>query len=248
MDQAPGLLHRLSGALVGRARGTDWWMVAVEIAIVVLGILIAFQVDRWGDRIAQRQEEAALLLRVEAEARQSLRALDLVIADHRSSADNLRRLAEAGDDLVRGARFNDAARDGCNLLRLPAVRRPASAALAQAAGPRIALIGDAALRQSLGAWASAREFGDAQLPYFRDLFLRYHADIEPHMRWSFADPGSDPRCAVDTAAIAADASAVALLPKIARDQLRMADYRADEREALVRTADRAACLRAGRCR
>lgn len=76
-------------------RGTDWWAVAVEVAIVVLGILIAFQLDAWGDRRAQQRAERQLWQRLAEETRTDIAALDNVIGEHLESAANYRLLAEA---------------------------------------------------------------------------------------------------------------------------------------------------------
>lgn len=248
MSRPPLFLHRWSRVLAGRARGTDWWMVGIEIGIVVLGILIAFQLDRWGDRITQRQEERRLLERIVAEARASVRALDFIIVGHRESADNYRLLALAADEHAAAQRYPLSGRDGCNLLRVPAVQRPASGAIALAAGQRGEVIADTRLRQLLAGTVAAREFGDAQLDYFRANFLNYGRSIEPHMRWRFTGLGTEAECQVDVAAMTADKAATALFPKLARDQLRLADYRAVERDSLLQLTARAACLLESTCK
>lgn len=247
MDQPRGLLHRLSGALLGRARGTDWWMVAVEIAIVVFGILIAFQLDRWGDRRQQRRDEAQLMDQMAEEARIGSKALDFFAAQHRQSAAHVRELATALRDPAVAARYPRQG-DGCDLLRLPAVQRQSAGAIAQGAGPRIELIRDLKLRELLRAAESQRQFNDSQLGFFRANFLNYGERLEPHMRWTFTREGADVNCAVDIAGLAADPAAVALLPKVARDQWRFAGYRDEERRYLDGIVTRVACLRAGTCR
>lgn len=228
-------LHRMSRAILARGsekvRGTDWWAVFIEIAIVVLGILIAFQLDAWGDRRAERRAERVLLQRLAEETRNDIAVLDNVIGQHLESAENYRLLADAVANPGRQADFEKRGREGCNLLRLPAVQRQSSGAIGQAAGSRMDLIGDARLRKLLRQADAHRIFSDRQLDFFRANFLRYGESIEPHMLWRFAGKGRT-NCRVDVAALRADPQAVALLPKLYRDHRQFARYRAIEVHSL----------------
>lgn len=47
----------------------DWTAVAIELMVVVLGILIALQVDQWAQRRQDREQERALLLRLKEDLR-----------------------------------------------------------------------------------------------------------------------------------------------------------------------------------
>ncbi|WP_162888211.1 hypothetical protein [Sphingomonas mesophila] len=241
-------LHRLGRALLARGgakvRGTDWWAVLVEIAIVVLGILIAFQLDAWADRRAERTAERLLWARLAEEARGDINALDNIIGEHLESAENYRLLAAASADPALADAYRRRGRDGCNLLRLPAVQRQSSGAIGQAVGARIELIRDPKLRRALRLADAKRVFSDRQLDYFRAAFDRYGERIEPHMRWTFTPSGAV-ACSVDVAALAADRAAVGLLPKLHRDQRTFARYRAAEARSL-RSVERRALRLLGR--
>lgn len=241
-------LQRLSAALLHRgatrAGGTDWWAVLVELMVVVLGILIAFQLDGWGKRWEAERSEQALLKRLEVEAKNDLSGLKLVRDQHIESAANYRFLARTAAD---PATRRGGGSDSCNLLRFPAVRRHAGGALGQAAGERGDLVSDSLLRQALRRAEAERSFNDSQLIYFRDSFHRYAEQIEPHMIWSFG-PTKDPACKVDVDSLRADPAAMAILPKLYRDQRRFAIYRQLEVEATATIIDRLACLRGGRCK
>ena len=106
--------------------------------------------------------------------------------EHRQSAANYGLLLGA----VRGsgpcgvyARLGD---DGCNLLRLPAVRYHSPQGLE--AGERADLISDAELRHRIRAANAERAFNDRQLDCFRDAFDRYSNVIEPFLEWRPANP------------------------------------------------------------
>ncbi|QIK95132.1 hypothetical protein G7076_00295 [Sphingomonas sp. HDW15A] len=228
-------LHRLSRAILARGseklRGTDWWAVFVEIAIVVLGILIAFQLDSWGERREQRRAERLLWQRLAEETRNDIAVLDNVLGQHLESAENYRLLADAVANPGRQVDFDGRGRATCNLLRLPAVQRQSSGAIGQAAGSRLELISDPELRKLLRQADANRIFSDRQLDFFRANFLRYGDNIEPHMLWRFIDNGRT-ACRVNVDALRADSKAVALLPKLYRDQRQFARYRAYEVQSL----------------
>ena len=42
----------------------NWFSVAIEILIVTVGVLLAFQIDQWGDQRRQAREESQLLERL----------------------------------------------------------------------------------------------------------------------------------------------------------------------------------------
>ena len=63
------LLARLAGAV----RRQDWFTVLVEIAVVVLGVVIGFQVTAWGQARADRATEQTYLRQLAADLRQTQR-------------------------------------------------------------------------------------------------------------------------------------------------------------------------------
>lgn len=243
-------LQRLSHALGGagrRIRGTDWWAALIELAIVVFGILIAFQLDAWGERRAQERAERTLWQRLAEEAQSDARALRAIERQHLDSASNYALLAEAVRDPRREADYRQRGSAGCNLLRMPAVRRQSAGALGQAAGARLDLISDPELRRRLRMAEAQRAFSDRQLDYFRGAFMQYGEVIDPYTLFAFA-PNGQVSCRVDIAALRGDRRAVALLPKLYRDHRRFAEYRRQEITSLERVSQRIACLASGRCK
>lgn len=241
-------LRRLSRALLSgtdeRVRRTDWWAVLVELGVVVLGILIAFELNEWDQRRQTRNEEELVLRHLVEETGADMAALASIRDEHRQSAANHRMLIAAATDptaIQAYARRGDA---GCNLLRMPAIRYHSPRGLE--AGERADLIEDETLRHLIRAADAERAFNDRQLDFFRAAFDRYSEVLEPYLRWTPAANGSFD-CRVDVAGLLDDPVAVALLPKAGRDQQRFADYRDDERRAAERVSKRAQCLREGSC-
>jgi hypothetical protein len=73
------IIARLRDAL----RRQDWFAVALEIAIVVLGVAIGFQVTEWGIARAEREEEQELLRGLRAEFVEVAAGIEVQAAKHR---------------------------------------------------------------------------------------------------------------------------------------------------------------------
>lgn len=66
--------------LVARLRGHDWLSVIVELAVVVLGILIALQVNNWNQARIDRARATAYYARIHAELLTDNRNMDVTLA------------------------------------------------------------------------------------------------------------------------------------------------------------------------
>jgi hypothetical protein len=243
-------LQRLGAALShgrARARETDWWAVLVELVVVVVGILIAFELTNWGERRQRAENERELLQRIEEEARGDYAILKTARDDHLKSVANYRLLIHAINDPRSPDAYRRRGDAECNLLRLPAVQRQSAGTGALSGGERLELITDRKLRSLLRRADSYRTFADSQLVYFRQIFQRYGEVIEPHMPWSLG-PNGTYQCGVNLDTLRQDKAAVALLPKLARDQHRFSRYREYEMNATKKVIERVACLRSGACR
>lgn len=80
----------------GCSRGRDWFGIVIEVAVVTLGVLFAFQIDQWGQDRRQRREEQQFLERMWRETTVGLRENDWVVQVHARN----RRVAVEG---LRGA-------------------------------------------------------------------------------------------------------------------------------------------------
>jgi hypothetical protein len=66
----PGTATDLAGTparltrLIDTLRRRDWLGIGIELAVVTLGVLLAFQIDQWGDRRKQAREEQQFLGRL----------------------------------------------------------------------------------------------------------------------------------------------------------------------------------------
>jgi hypothetical protein len=79
-----------------RIRTHDWFGAAIEVAIVVLGIFLGFQVTQWNEARQNRAREVSLMLNVARDLREDVKDMDetIRVAESRmASLDHLLRLA-----------------------------------------------------------------------------------------------------------------------------------------------------------
>ena len=79
-----------------RLRSHDWVAAAIEVAIVVLGVFLGFQVTQWNDERQSRTREASVLLNIARNLRDDLKETDENIrtaSSRMASLDHLLRLS-----------------------------------------------------------------------------------------------------------------------------------------------------------
>lgn len=238
-------LRETARGLGQRIRDANWQGITREVAIVVLGILIAFQFDRWGEQWAERREERKLLERLAEETAGDLVALRAIRDDHRGRADEALLVSRAiGEPEVR-ALLSNGEDPGCGMLRLPAARLHSGVFGDLATADLLTAFSDERLRSLIRHAMAERAFNGEQLHYFRDAFQRFGSALDPYTRWRFE--GDEQLCRVAVDELARDPAAVSLLARVYRDQNRFVEYRTREIDALERVEQRVACLRAGTC-
>lgn len=89
---APSPLARIAQ----RIRAHDWFAAAIEVAIVVLGIFLGFQVTQWNEERQSRAREVSLMLNVASNLREDVKEMEESIrtaSSRMASLDYLLRLA-----------------------------------------------------------------------------------------------------------------------------------------------------------
>jgi hypothetical protein len=230
----------------GRARGADWWAVAGELAVVVLGILIAFQLDRWSESWRRSRDRELYLERVIEEASGNIASLarmkrqfDEVTAEVRNM---VRRVADPSVPAPDGPPTDRA----CRLLQLPAVRLQAAAVEEGGGADALELVPDSKLRQLLHAAAAMERFEAGQRDAFRATFQRFGPQVDPHADWRPAANG-DFSCSFALDAFARDPQAPVLLNRIYRDRVLYGGFHAERIKSQKAIRDRASCLLSESC-
>jgi hypothetical protein len=226
-----------------RARKADWAAIAGELLIVVLGILIAFQLDRWAEHWSRNQERRLFVQRVGEESGANAEALGSLADQFDATTAQVLRISRAAAAPIPPARVPY----GCGILHLPAARLQ-TATLDEAADTRaLGLLPDDELRRLIHAAAARNRFTDRQLDYFRDAFQRFGDRLDRYMLWRIAADGETVSCEVPLDRLARDEEAVSLLTRVYRDRRRFSQILRDQLASQVELRDRARCLDEGRC-
>jgi hypothetical protein len=230
-----------------RVRKTDWLAVAGELAIVVVGILIAFQLDRWAEHWRQTQERRLYLERLAEESRGNVAALERVNREFGDNTAQVLGLARAIAEPAQRARIADRPNYACGALQLPGARLQTAALEEAGDAGALELLPDARLRQLLHAAAANDRFADRQLDYFRASFQRFGEHLDRHTIWRIDTASGQFSCRMALEALARDPQAASLLGRVYRDRVRYSEIRGDQISAHRALAARSQCLFDGSC-
>lgn len=231
----------------GRARKADWWAVAGELVIVVVGILIAFQLDRWSEGWRGAKDRSAYLQRLVEESEANVTALTRLDKQFGEVTQEVGRMARVVDDPARRGALRFVGDRACRALQMPASKLQ-TAALEETGNPAaLQLVPDPTLRRLIHAAAAETRYADRQIEYFRDTFQRFGVQFDPHANWSVDEKSGKIGCSVDFEALAHEPGARTLLTRIYRDRLVFGDIHAAQIKAQRAVGLRAACLLDGSC-
>lgn len=236
----------LRNGIAERATAVDWFDVLVDIGVVIVGIFLAFQVDKWWDDQKASRNQTTYLQRLLEESRTNLAAVERAKALHDGVGQELLTLQAAVD---AGAADGLRARPGfgCRMLQLPAARLAALGYQEPREPGALDLVRDPDLRRRLRAASAEHAFVAQQLDYFRANFLRYGDVVDRHVRYRI-DTGTGAHvCATDVMGMAADPDALSALAKIYRDHRTFSRFRSEEAAAERQVQARLECLLNGRC-
>ncbi len=108
-DRKQSRLPRLLGAL----RARDWTGIGIEIAIVTIGVLLAFQVQQWGEARQRAKEERQFLERLYFEYQRGVDELRRVNRTHEQVMRDFRSAFAARDNPAQLKRYSQQVSFGC---------------------------------------------------------------------------------------------------------------------------------------
>ena len=179
---------RRPGTLLGRlgraVREQNWFAVALELVIVVLGVVIGFQVTAWGNERAARVQEHEMLRGLRSELSANVDLLDRVTDRHRATIGQSRRvLAWTGPDPddVPPAVMDTLLTDLIN--EIPAYHPAMGEVEAMLGAGHLGLVRDDSLRTMLASWptvlARLRAVEDEMRADVLDRFFPYLVERTP---------------------------------------------------------------------
>jgi len=201
----PGAAADLAGKparltrLIDTWRRRDWLGIGIELVVVTLGVLLAFQFDQWGDRRKQAREERQFLGRLYFEYQRAIDELKSANDESRLGVmSDIRAAFGARRDPAMLRQFSERDWFGCEAGFLRTAPFSDTAFQELVSSGRLNLVADSSLRDQIRDLATAQallkdwrtlgtEAARAQAPYLHRYF-RYELTPDGrshcHVRWA----------------------------------------------------------------
>jgi hypothetical protein len=217
-------------------RERDWAGIAIEVAVVTLGVLLAFQIDQWAQDRKQARDERQFLERMWRETSESIQENDWVISLHAFNRRALMRGLKARGDPQELARY----KVGCGADSLPGLGFNDTSYEELTGSGRLNIVSDPQLRMELRRVAAAQADAVAQLTYSRQRSIPIRQALEPYWRLDIDKDGKR-QCRVDWPGLAKDPLAMNAVISGERNQILMWWKRAYTRDRLAIAHNHIAC-------
>lgn len=230
-------LSRLRDALSAR----DWLGIGIEVFVVVLGVLIAFQIDQWGDRRQQAREEQQFLERLYTEYHRGIAELDSVDRDSRRIREEIREALAARVNANRLQAVSRRKDFGCGAGRFRSANFNDTGFAEMVSSGRLNSISDPALRSEVRDLAAAQATSSKQVEYARELMLGQLPYLDNYYRFDIDADGRE-TCHLNWSVLVQDPKAVNAMARAHRVHGFVMDERHKVRvrsQALIR---RLACI------
>lgn len=204
-------LSRLRMAL----RERDWLGISIELLVVTVGVLIAFQIDQWAQDRRLARDERQFLNRMWRETADAIEETRWIMTMYgrfrRESIEGYRAL---GDPALL-AQLNGKPNIGCRGAVMPGLGYNTTSFQELSASGRLNLISDPELRVSLRAVVAAQADAEANRLNSLDFAKEGFRSVEPHLLRGL-DANDDRTCRVDWPSLARDRSGPAAMVRAAR--------------------------------
>lgn len=222
--------------IVDALRNRDWVGISIELLVVTLGVLLAFQIDQWAQDRRQAREERQFLERMWRETNEAIRENDWLVWLHAVNRRNLVRGMQARSDPTALARYSR----GCGADSMPGVGFNDTSYSELSASGRLNIVSDPKLRMELRKVMAAQADAVAQLNYARQKSISIRQALEPYFTLDI-DRNGQRTCSVNWPELVRDPLAVNAVVSAERHQLLMWWKRAYTRDLLAHTHNRIAC-------
>ena len=223
--------------VVGAFRRRDWAGIAIELAVVTLGVLLAFQIDQWAQDRRQARDERQYLERMWRETAEAIRENDWVIGLHAFNRRNLLRGLAARGNLKALAQYSDG---GCGADSMPGLGFNDTSYEELGATGRLNIVSDPQIRMDLRRVAGAQADAVGQLAYSRQRGTPIREALEPYLHLD-VDRDGDRTCRLNWQAAVQDPLAVNAIVLAERNHVLMWWKRAYTRDLLATAHNRIAC-------
>ena len=230
-------LSRLRDAL----RARDWLGITIELIVVTIGVLIAFQIDQWGQRRSQAREERRFLERLYVEYYRGLAELDDLDGDNRRIREQISEAMAARGSAVRLEAVSRREAFACGVGRFRSANFNDTGFEEMISSGRLNMISDPALRSEVRNLAAAQATAAKQIDYARDLMLGQLPYMDVHYRFDLA-PGGRSECYIAWPELVRDQKAVNAVVRAHRVHGFVMDERQKVRVRTKALLGRLACI------
>ena len=222
-------------------RERDWIGIGIEVAVVTLGILLAFQIDQWGQDRRQAREERQFLERMWRETAEAIKENEWVMTMHARFRREFIDGVNALNDPRALARLTATPNVGCRTAVFPALGFNNTTFQELSNSGRLNAISDAELRNDLrevvSAQADAEEQRENSFTFAMEAFRTLGPYYVPGL-----DRDGNRTCRMDWPRLAGDQQARFALMRSVRLHALVWTRRAYTRDALAIAHNRIAFL------
>lgn len=229
-------LSRVRDAL----RARDWLGIGIEVVVVVLGVLIAFQIDQWGQDRQRRAQERQFLEQLYVDARVGAEELNRIIQWHRKVVREAGQALKSAGNSAEIAALPQTNDFGCGIPGLPAAPYNDTAYADIVESGRLGLLTDSALRTAIRDLAASQAAGASEAAYSRQQLQINLPPLDPYYRLGVG-PNLQPLCHLDWPRLLTDQSAVNSAIRAVRRHLQTLQARQETYERTLRVQRMVAC-------
>lgn len=217
------ILQRIGNAV----KEQDWFVVLIEILIVIFGVFIGLQVDDWNNERLERVDEREILERLFAEAENAVAHISGFVenrAERNRQLENM--VAFVSDPAEFPMDEGEATVALTRMTHFPSLKPPRTVLDELTASGQLQLIRSQKIRDVLGGYGAALSWHDGQLENFRNISgLIFDASL-PYLEAQYAPDGPTIRdITVDWQSLRADKSFNYILLSSMRNQYTFQSYR-----------------------
>lgn len=146
----------------------NWLAVGLDLAVVVIGVFIGFQVTAWNESRLLADDEARALIRLHAESQEIVRYFQKLVQRHdKANGRRKHALAALAAGTQEGFNPDDMKRGIFSLSHYPAISPKRSTYDDLSASGLFGKISNGAVRESVAAYYAELGFIQSQLDFFR---------------------------------------------------------------------------------
>ena len=202
----------------------NWFSVAIEILIVTVGILLAFEIEQWGERRERAAQERQFMEEMYTDNDRGIAELKQLIDAHDKVLREVPVALDAVGDQTKIAALPGQRDFGCGLTRplLAPYNDTAYEELIQSG--RISLLSDRKLRAAVRDLVASQNWGASQAASTREQLVINLPPMTPYYGLTIRK-GFEPRCRIDWHRLLADPVAVNATTRTLRRHQQMWEVR-----------------------